>query len=482
MERLMASLNKQAEAPKRLARKQVDAPVTGHEEVHAAGTVNIWTGRVLKEYRKPRENRKKEASAYRCHPKIDSGWTRGEGSGVEYCCLYFARGICHHGHSCDFLHRLPTAQDEERHRTDYSHDIFGRERLPGHMDGRKKGVGSYERECKTLYVHYGGAGTLPTEQVRNIVGDNFGEWGPIENVHLVPSKTLAFIRRYLQHLRHLLPLRYQWRSSAEFAKVAMHQQTLRGCDTTEILDVRWANDDPNPRAVVRVQQEREDALRDAYAKARRAAAAGGCAVNELAPDAKRARIQQLHLAATVQPGLASASYPNTDAQYGGGGGGRYRHSYEGWDQFLYQQQQGEGGGGSDGEAAAGEESADEAGPEEVERDEAAQWAAWQAWQQQHPGGYYPSGAAAADDYTRYMRPEDHYWQQAQEQGWAAGAAGAAAAAAAGTVVVAAQQPLSHQEAEQDEDEAAEQALGLIAGYGSGSDSGGEGEEGGGKER
>ncbi len=33
------------------------------------------------------------------------------------------------------------------------------------------------------------------------------------------------------------------------------------------------------------------------------------AVNELPPDAKRARIQQLHLAATVRPGAASASYP-----------------------------------------------------------------------------------------------------------------------------------------------------------------------------
>lgn len=132
------------------------------------------------------------------------------------------------------------------------------------------GVGSYERECKTLYIHYGGAGTLPTDQVpavavcqlhacllgyaalccggwraqpwaahrccgvgggtlrstgrplsllgrmkprrpgrpppcasppppsckqlRKIVADNFSEWGPLENVHLVPAKTLAFVR------------------------------------------------------------------------------------------------------------------------------------------------------------------------------------------------------------------------------------------------------------------------------------------------
>lgn len=31
-------------------------------------------------------------------------------------------------------------------------------------------------------------------QLRKIIFDNFGEWGPIENVHLVPSKTLAFVR------------------------------------------------------------------------------------------------------------------------------------------------------------------------------------------------------------------------------------------------------------------------------------------------
>lgn len=35
---------------------------------------------------------------------------------------------------------------------------------------------------------------LPALQLRKIIFDNFGEWGPIENVHIVPSKTLAFVR------------------------------------------------------------------------------------------------------------------------------------------------------------------------------------------------------------------------------------------------------------------------------------------------
>lgn len=51
--------------------------------------------------------------------QVDEGWTRGEGAGIQYCCLYFARGICHHGTSCNYLHRVPTEEMELRHRTDY---------------------------------------------------------------------------------------------------------------------------------------------------------------------------------------------------------------------------------------------------------------------------------------------------------------------------------------------------------------------------
>lgn len=34
----------------------------------------------------------------------------------------------------------------------------------------------------------------PGMQLRKIVWDNFAEWGPLESVHLVPAKTIAFIR------------------------------------------------------------------------------------------------------------------------------------------------------------------------------------------------------------------------------------------------------------------------------------------------
>ena len=38
--------------------------------------------------------------------------------------------------------------------------------------------------------------------------DNFDEWGPVERIYNVASKTIAFVQ-------------YYWRASAEFAKEAM---------------------------------------------------------------------------------------------------------------------------------------------------------------------------------------------------------------------------------------------------------------------
>lgn len=55
------------------------------------------------------------------------------------------------------------------------------------------------------------------------------EWRPLL---AVPSRTSA--------ARSLAMRRYSWRSSAEFAKAAMHQQRLLGSSMSEVLDVRWA--------------------------------------------------------------------------------------------------------------------------------------------------------------------------------------------------------------------------------------------------
>ena len=67
---------------------------------------------------------------------------RQQAAGIEGGNPASFRGLCHHGAECDYLHRVPTEADEARHRCDYSHDIFGRERGPSSRDGRKKGLPS----------------------------------------------------------------------------------------------------------------------------------------------------------------------------------------------------------------------------------------------------------------------------------------------------------------------------------------------------
>ena len=46
--------------------------------------------------------------------------------------------------------------------------MFGRDKLPGSHTGTK-GVGSYDRESKTLYVNYGGAGHLGAPVIRELI-------------------------------------------------------------------------------------------------------------------------------------------------------------------------------------------------------------------------------------------------------------------------------------------------------------------------
>jgi hypothetical protein len=341
-----------------------------------------------------------------------------------YCCLYFARGICHHGADCNYLHRVPSAADEARHYSEPQYDIFGRDRVA--ETGRTKGVGSYSRECTTLYAYIGGAATLPAATLAQLVRENFAEWGPVDDVTVVAAKAIAFVR-------------YRWRASAEFAKAAMHQQTLAGAESSAVLDVRWANDDPNPRARAVSQRHKEEALAGAYASA----------VNALDPEAKRARLQQLKLAAAYRPGAVAGDYPDTSAQYGedaaGGGGGQYSHEYQGWDARAYAEagppaaQQDAGGEGGGGGAAAQDAA--------VERYQSEVYAGrrWQHW---------PSAPDEGDDVGRYLRQGDRLAAEGSATGAAAAAGDAGDAGAAAEA----------------EDAAAREALELIGGYGSGGDS------------
>ena len=78
------------------------------------------------------------------------------------------RGICHKGKDCDYLHQLPTEYHEQLLTSDHTVDIFGRDKLPGSHTGTK-GVGTYDRESKTLYVNYGGAGHLGAPVIRQLL-------------------------------------------------------------------------------------------------------------------------------------------------------------------------------------------------------------------------------------------------------------------------------------------------------------------------
>ncbi len=84
----------------------------------------------------------------------------------------------------------------------------------------------------------------------------------------------------------------------------MQNQHLKGSDmaSSESLDVRWANDDPNPKSVRRVKRQYEEEYMDAVRSA----------VNDLPPEQKRARLLEMQLYGNqVQPGSAVAPYPGS---------------------------------------------------------------------------------------------------------------------------------------------------------------------------
>lgn len=150
--------------------------------------------------------------------------------------------------------------------------------------------------CRTLFV-----GNLlkhkydTTKELEDTLWRHFCEWGELESINVIYRLSICFPR-------------YRLRTSAEFAKEAMSNQSL---DQSEILMVRWAHDDPNPIA----QDSIERADRDALAALMRAkgirvdSAAFEYPVGYDLPDAKRLKLDN---GAVVD---ASIEYPNTDAQY-----------------------------------------------------------------------------------------------------------------------------------------------------------------------
>ncbi|KAI8615138.1 hypothetical protein BC830DRAFT_323661 [Chytriomyces sp. MP71] len=177
-----------------------------------------------------------EKAEHRCSIANDCGYTRASKS--SSFCIHFARGVCAKGPECNFWHRIPLPVD----RVPMAQDVFGRDR---HRDERDDmgGVGSFEKDNRTLYV-----GQLGLDGgLEDILYRHFIEWGEIEYLRLLKGKGVAFIR-------------FKSRVSAEFAKEAMHCQSL---DNNEILNVRWATEDPNPKAALISKRRAEEKVVDA---------------------------------------------------------------------------------------------------------------------------------------------------------------------------------------------------------------------------
>jgi len=154
------------------------------------------------------------------------GYTRADTNENNFCCLYFARGCCPKGSDCAFLHRLPPP---DHVLPDASSDVFGREKHSDYRDDMG-GVGSFGRQNRTLYV---GKMTV-TKNMEEILVKHFDEWGDIQKIKILPARGVGFVQYYSE-------------LSAQFAKEAMMNQSL---DNDEVLNVRWATEDPNPRAKV----------------------------------------------------------------------------------------------------------------------------------------------------------------------------------------------------------------------------------------
>ena len=183
----------------------------------------------------------KVKSQSRCHIREDVGLTRANMTGMKYCCLFFARGCCPYGWECEYMHVLPVGNA----RPDSSKDCFARDKFADYRDDMG-GVGSFNRQNRTLYIgRIKETGTGP--ETEEVVIRHFREWGTIERVRVLQYRSVAFVT-YVSEL------------SAQFAKEAMACQSL---DNDEILNVRWATEDPNPVQKVLEKRRLEDLGREA---------------------------------------------------------------------------------------------------------------------------------------------------------------------------------------------------------------------------
>ncbi|CAA7269523.1 unnamed protein product [Cyclocybe aegerita] len=213
--------------PKKLkpARKQVKpGDVVKTETVQTGKEYNIWYNKWAGGDREDSYSNKTKSQT-RCSIKKDSGLTRANTTGMKYICLFFARGCCPYGWECEYRHTLPDPTDVM---PDSSKDCFARDKFADYRDDMG-GVGSFNRQNRTLYV-----GRIKEtgngQETEEVVTRHFREWGTIERIRVLQYRSVAFVT-YVDEV------------NAQFAKEAMSCQSL---DNDEILNVRWATEDPNP--------------------------------------------------------------------------------------------------------------------------------------------------------------------------------------------------------------------------------------------
>ena len=171
----------------------------------------------------------KDGSKFKCNPAVHSGYTKADvyNRQQRHFCIHFARGNCFMGASCGYHHHVPSL--EECLKVDHNKDVFGRVRFSSHRRDNA-GIGSFLKETRTLKVS---EFCVPvgcpnsTEATYEMLWRHFGQWGTIEDIFLVPSLNIAYIR-------------FENRAMAEYAKVAMSCQNL---DAEEILKIQWVDND-----------------------------------------------------------------------------------------------------------------------------------------------------------------------------------------------------------------------------------------------
>jgi hypothetical protein len=219
------------------ARKQVKPGDVEKKETPQTGKeYNIWYNKWAGGDREDSYSNKTKSQT-RCNIRKDAGLTRANTTGIKYCCIFFARGCCPYGWECEYLHTLP---DPETALPDSSKDCFARDKFADYRDDMG-GVGSFNRQNRTLYV-----GRIKEtgngQETEEVVLRHFKEWGDIERVRVLQYRSVAFVT-------------YVSEFSGQFAKEAMACQSL---DNDEILNVRWATEDPNPVQKVAEKRRLED--------------------------------------------------------------------------------------------------------------------------------------------------------------------------------------------------------------------------------